>query len=607
MAVSTSNVSSGPFIANGVTTAFPFNFAAASTDEIEVVATVGGAESIVPADNYTVSLSVAGGTVTFGTAPAAGLITIRSEPSFSQQIVIENGGFVPEVLNEGLDRSLLRDLWLRARLLLSAVLPPTAEGRAALVGKFPVVAGDGSFGWSAGTGADAGLRTDLASDEGVALVGGAAKKDLSGLSAVNTTLTKDSLTYPVGNERETYTQFSLTASDARAGKREFIFSYCANFSRETVTGDPDTEGKVLHYWGASMDGATKKAWAGNMLVVIKPTVTDVQYVNVCEFDIDNFKADYGAGIGAAGLPLPSVYGVTANASGTHTITAAFGVISSAAAPCYERGYVVGLGGVKQASFDDYASGTCSYRDTGSHTIGVDLSGAYTAAALRVGNGSSFGIIGKTSGGANAPMMAIDDSNNVLIGGSGITNIVVQNTILPATDNTLQLGASGNRFASVWAANGTIQTSDETLKTSIAAIDPAKASIFLDVLAPSNYKWVVGGRRPIMGTEPQQVEVRREIVIVASPNGTEHEIESPVYETRDVPVVIGWEDVPGQRTHYGFIASNVKAAVDAAGFEDFGGYVLGEDGTEALRPDQILALACVEIKSLRLRVAALEAA
>ena len=50
-------------------------------------------------------------------------------------------------------------------------------------------------------------------------------------------------------------------------------------------------------------------------------------------------------------------------------------------------------------------------------------------------------------------------------------------------------------------------------------------------------------------------------------------------------------MPGKRTHWGFIAQEVKEAVDSAGV-DFGGWVLTDkensDSQQALRYDQFIA-------------------
>jgi hypothetical protein len=498
------------------------------------------------------------------------------------------------------------------------------------------------------TGGGARFADAIASEDGAGLIGfdpdatypddtvgnalrNKANNDLSGLAAVGTILTEDALTYPIGNELETYSQFSLTAADLRDDKREFIFSLCANFAHGR-TGDYDeNDAKVILYSGASMDLACRSAWTWNPLLRIKETCVDPVYANVCEFDIDNFNSDFGSANGVAGLSLPSVYSVTINGSNatSNTITAAMALISPPGGEIFERGYIAGPGTVKQAAFDDYSSATASYRDLGSHSVGVDLSaGVYTAGAIYIPNGAA--ILSRTSGGTPSQVVRLAGSNELHVGdAANHVNVIVERTLLPSVDNIWQLGATGRRFSSVWAVNGAIQTSDATLKDILGEIDPAQASIFIDTIVPKSWKWKVGGKVPVYGTEQKEVLVRHEkqTIRMMVPTGETREIEvqagkfetvqikreadvevdAPVYEMQNVEVITGYEDSPGVRQHFGVLACDVKAAFEAAGFDDFGGYVLGEDGIEAIRPDQIMAVMLTEIRSLRSRVAALEGA
>jgi len=154
---------------------------------------------------------------------------------------------------------------------------------------------------------------------------------------------------------------------------------------------------------------------------------------------------------------------------------------------------------------------------------------------------------------------------------------------PLTDNAVPLGGSSQRFTAVWAANGTIQTSDERAKADIA--NASLGSDFIKSLRPVSYKWIEGGKRD---------------------TGKRDEDNNYVYES-----------VPGMRTHWGFIAQEVKQAVDDAGV-DFGGWVLTDkddpDSQQALRYDQFIAPltkalqeAIAKIEALETRLSALEAA
>jgi len=150
------------------------------------------------------------------------------------------------------------------------------------------------------------------------------------------------------------------------------------------------------------------------------------------------------------------------------------------------------------------------------------------------------------------------TERVRIESSGNVQFVTGDAVFPTNDNSIELGGGATyRWSQVWAANGTIQTSDIRTKTEV--ISSSLGSDFIKTLRPVSYKWVEGGRRP---TE------------------TIGEDGLPLYES-----------VPGVRTHWGFIAQEVKQAVDDAGV-DFGGWVLtdkdDDDSHQALRYDQFIA-------------------
>ena len=163
------------------------------------------------------------------------------------------------------------------------------------------------------------------------------------------------------------------------------------------------------------------------------------------------------------------------------------------------------------------------------------------------------------------------------------------SVLPGTDNTYSCGASGLRWTSIWAANGTIQTSDIRDKTDIQPID--NGIDFIKRLRPITYKWKIGG-----------YEIERD------------EDGAPIPDENGNPKQ---HPVPGNRTHWGFASQEVKAATDEFGI-DFGGWVLTDkddpESQQALRYDQFIAPltkalqeAIAKIETLEARLSALEAA
>jgi len=145
-------------------------------------------------------------------------------------------------------------------------------------------------------------------------------------------------------------------------------------------------------------------------------------------------------------------------------------------------------------------------------------------------------------------------------------------IVPSIDNTYTCGANGARWSSVWAVNGTIQTSDQRDKTNI---EPTPLGLeFINKLNPVSYKWIEGGR------------------VVVSRDELGNETTEPV---------------PGQRTHHGLLSQEVKAALPDG--VDFGGWVLTDkenpDSQQALRYDQFIAPLIKAVKELSAKVEALE--
>ena len=187
------------------------------------------------------------------------------------------------------------------------------------------------------------------------------------------------------------------------------------------------------------------------------------------------------------------------------------------------------------------------------------------------------VFSTTADGAASPTERLHIKSNTEVQWRNVTEI------FPFTDNSCLLGKGSFRWSAVWAANGTIQTSDQRAKSDIT--DAQLGSEFIKNLRPVSYKWIEGGRR-----------------------------HTGEYDGNGNCV---YESVAGTRTHWGFIAQEVKQAVDNAGV-DFGGWVLTDnndpDSQQALRYDQFIAPltkalqeALAEIDVLKAKVAALEGA
>jgi len=161
MAVTSTNRKAGPFLGNGTTTVFPFNFKVFLTSDLYVLQEdpAGNLSILTLGTDYTAVLNAnqdvsPGGSVTLTSALAnAYRMTITSDVAELQQVILTNlGGFYPDTLNTVFDRltiliqqlQVLADRSIKFGLTddLSSVNLPTATERA---GKFLYFGGDGAI------------------------------------------------------------------------------------------------------------------------------------------------------------------------------------------------------------------------------------------------------------------------------------------------------------------------------------------------------------------------------------------------------------------------------------------------------------------------------
>jgi len=255
-------------------------------------------------------------------------------------------------------------------------------------------------------------------------------------------------------------------------------------------------------------------------------------------------------------------------------------------------FSVGAWGIlHRNAYDVYQLSNCYYNSSNqwiakfNYSGGIGLMGTYGGKLVweahdgSVTAGSDYGLTTR---------FAVTKDGQACVGGGTLNGVHLtvngdsgSARVVPQTDDAGYLGESNHRWQAVYATNGSIQTSDKNLKTSIASTDLGLD--FVNKLNPVSYKWKVGGYDIKEGVGKTDME------------------------TGDFEEV-GREEKPvaGKRKHYGLIAQEVK---EVLGDNDFGGWVKedleDDDSLESLRYDQFIAPLIKAVQELSAKVKALE--
>ncbi len=134
MTVSSQISRSGPYLGNGVTTVFDYDFLIVSPDHLEVIrANPAGVETVLTIGaDYTVSGvgNQGGGSISLTSTPAAGYtITILRNVPFTQETDLENqGSYYPETIEAAFDLAAMRDQQIAEKLDRAILVPPSSGG-----------------------------------------------------------------------------------------------------------------------------------------------------------------------------------------------------------------------------------------------------------------------------------------------------------------------------------------------------------------------------------------------------------------------------------------------------------------------------------------------
>ena len=163
---------------------------------------------------------------------------------------------------------------------------------------------------------------------------------------------------------------------------------------------------------------------------------------------------------------------------------------------------------------------------------------------------------------------------------------------PAADNTYSLGEVGARWSSIWAANGTIQTSDARDKIVERRIDKDEAISLISQVKPIFFKWREGSKH---------VEAIDEEIIPLNPENPNSKSKRIVHTQENI--------IAGKRIHAGFIAQEFQEAFNLLGM-NFGAWGIensnDSNSKQWIRPDQLIPILWAATSELIKRINALEA-
>jgi hypothetical protein len=293
-------------------------------------------------------------------------------------------------------------------------------------------------------------------------------------------------------------------------------------------------GKSALFNGSTTSGSSTAT------VIIKPSTTS----GANSLTVEGTGAGYAIGVSSDSTTTPAIssqgfwYGVEGIGFAPGTTRAAIGV----------RGIAYGQNTVGGQFEESGEITSLALKAVGKAVITGDL----TVNGSTVTTNGGYIVLNGTNGAVQAA------------GGSSVT-VALSGRFSPTTDNTTTCGGVAARWSVVYAATGTINTSDEREKTILGS---SLGLSFINALEPVSYKWKIGG-------------------VDAEGNPR-----------------------PGVRTFHGLKAQQVKAALDSLGVDDFAGWVLNDkddaQSTQGLRYTEFIAPLIKAVQELSQKVADLEA-
>jgi hypothetical protein len=628
------------FVGNGAQTVFNYTFLLPTPGQFALYYTaLDGTIELVAQSAYTITGvgNAAGGSITYlrsGSPIAAGtLLTITRSIPYTQTTELGNqGAYYPFIIENALDRL---NMQIQQLYTLVGLAPKAPITNAPLADVPTVDERRNAWAWWDGQG-------NLTSTA----VG--APPTVAGSLTINGTQTISYL--PVGNPVPSLASLSVTGETVSETTREFLASVGFVSSKGASAASPERD-KVALYSGMIAADGTGDAWSFNTVLSLFPGATNYNALGY-ELDFNNLNGHRGDIPGASGLAAPVAYGLAITGVAAYRSTSAL-LITGSSSDTWNRGITI-TNGIAQSSIQDVSTAAKALDLQGSYDYAIDVSASVnTQAAIQMG--WTHKLRGRTSTAANLQLIGVSLSDQVVVGDNGVPVVMAGTSVVPNVDNTVPLGSGSFRWTEVYAANGTINTSDPLTKKDAAPL--ASATAMLREVQPISFKFKVGG------AEMEPVKVRKEVPVYETVEAERDEVvleggkavlrkvrtqekrrvvdTYPVVDANGQPV-LDWakpvhnsagreirpgqwvprrhtvprmEEVeveemravprPGKRTHLGFSATDIKQAVKKLGLGDDLGVYVRADGVDGLRTDQLVAVLWQALREMDARVQELE--
>jgi len=415
---------------NGATTVFSFPFVGVSQDDLEVTYTdATGATSILPASVYTVALNAVpvgglwgiGGTVTYpnsGAPPvpiAVGTsLTITRILPYEQTVSISNqGAFYPRAVEQGLD------------LLELQLQQVEADAQQAI------------------TTADYALTIAQAGPYGLPI--------LTGFPLTGTFY---------GSGQPAKMGLNLWATCAESAMPEIG----AQFHLESNVGFGNADAYKIGFTSSVNGGAGSAAIVGNNIISTGRAGTGGYIVEGLEINLQN------QGASDAGAPASSTasYGTVTTAGGAYFNTASTLTTTSVGSGFTYGHYVTGIVNVP-------------FQGSGTHIKGISFENSTTSLCAMALPNNLIGVMQQDNGGTLRSLLKLDSSNLFQVGYAAGTTVlngatVFNGTVVPASDNTVDLGSASFRMRTIYAGTGAINTSGRNTKSNIRELNDAEKRV-----------------------------------------------------------------------------------------------------------------------------------